>query len=49
MIKSRFKKIFGVDFDDFMLLDLPNNIAHPEVSDDPIYIPANICFTRIAS
>ena len=38
-IKASFKKMFGIDFDDFMLLDLPNNIAHPEVSDDPIYNP----------
>ena len=39
LIKARFKKTFDVDFDDFMLLDLPNDIAHPEKSDDPIYNP----------
>jgi len=40
LIKIRFKEMFGVDFDDLMLLDLPNDIAHPEVSDDPIYNPS---------
>ena len=39
-IKIRFKEMFGVDFDDLMLLDLPNDIAHPAVSDDPIYNPS---------
>jgi hypothetical protein len=39
VIKAEFEKEFGIPFDDFMLLDLPNDIAHPEVSDDPIYNP----------
>lgn len=39
VIKAEFEREFGIPFDDFMLLDLPNNIAHPESSDDPIYNP----------
>ena len=36
LIKRRFKSVFGVDFDDFMLLDTPNEIALPENSNAPV-------------
>ena len=35
-IKKRFKSRFGVAFDDFMLLDKPNEIAMPKDSSSPV-------------
>jgi hypothetical protein len=36
LIKKRFKECLGLDFDAFMLLDKPNEIAIPEKDDFPI-------------
>ena len=36
LIKKKFKSKFGVEFDDFMLLDLPNEVALPENSIAPV-------------
>ena len=36
LIKKRFKNRFGIDFDDLLLLDKPNEIAIPKVDDFPI-------------
>ena len=36
LIKKRFKNRFGIDFDDLLLLDKPNEIAVPEADDFPI-------------
>ena len=36
LIKKKFKSKFGVEFDDFMLLDLPNEVALPENSVAPV-------------
>lgn len=36
LIKKRFKNRFGIEFDDFMLLDKPNEIALPENDVSPV-------------
>ena len=36
LIKKRFKARFGIEFDDFMLLDKPNEIALPEDTSSPV-------------
>ena len=36
LIKKRFKRLFGLSFDEFLLLDKPNEIALPEDSVSPV-------------
>ena len=36
LIKKKFKKRFGIEFDEFMLLDRPNEIAVPENEAHPV-------------
>ncbi len=36
LVKAKFKRMFGLSFEDFLLLDKPNEIAMPENSVDPV-------------
>ncbi|MBO5010338.1 MAG: beta-N-acetylhexosaminidase [Clostridia bacterium] len=36
LIKKKFEKLFGIGFDEFLLLDTPNNVALPEDTSNPV-------------